>query len=139
MFQVPAPHWALGLSAPFLLLAACLSPSEPPDLEDFPLGNYAVTFTEDEDVTPEIVGTWEVVWRINGEYLIGFDRDPFIVGEFSVDGTRVTLADRDGSGRCPDSGTYEWSFEDPELRLTLVADACEGRIEVLTAKPWVAQ
>ena len=139
MFQLPAPCWALGLSAPFLLLAACLSPSEPPDLEDFPTGNYTVTFAEDDDVTPEIVGTWEIVWSIDGEYLIGFDGDPFIVGEFSVDGTKVTLADRDGSGRCADSGTYEWSFEDPELSFTLGSDDCESRVEVLTTKPWVAQ
>ncbi len=139
MLQIPVPRWTLGLPALFFVLTACLSPSEPPDLQDFPTGTYAVTFAEDDEVTPEIVGTWEVVWRIDGDFLIGFDGDPFILGDFSVDGTRVTLTDQDGPGRCPDSGTYEWSFQDPELSFTLVSDDCEGRVEVLTTKPWTRQ
>ena len=139
MFQVPAPRWALGLSVPLVLLAACLSPSEPPDLEDFPTGNYTVTFAEEEDVTPAIVGDWSIVWRMDGDFIIGFESDAFVRGAFSVNGSQVTLTDRDGPGRCPEPGTYEWAFEDSELSLTLVSDDCSGRVEVLTTKPWTRQ
>jgi len=139
MLQIPVPRWTLGLPALFFVLTACLSPSEPPDLGEFPTGNYTVTFTEADDVTPEIVGTWSVVWRIDGDFIIGFEGDALVQGEFSVDGNQVTLTDRDGPGRCPDSGTYEWAFQDPELTLSLVSDSCESRSEVLTTKPWTLQ
>lgn len=115
------------------------SPTEPVDLGDFPTGTYGVTLDESEVSVPTIAGAWQTEWTEQGELEVRFEGDVFVSGVFDVDGGELAIQDLAGGGACPGLGVYEWSFDGAELSLAEASDACSGRIEVLTLKPWVRE
>lgn len=140
--RLPCP---VGFSGPLLLtvvlatvVTACGDddPIAPPDLGQFPLGTFEVTLEEGDVSNPAIAGDWTITWVQDASYVVTFDGSTFIEGMFEVTGNQVTLTDISGPGQCPGPGTYEWAFDDPDLDLVEVSDACAGRDEVLTRKTW---
>jgi hypothetical protein len=62
-------------------------------------------------------------------------------GKLAVTATALTIADEGGRSSClivtRQSGRYEWSVRDNELRLTLVSDPCIYWRAVVTKRTWV--
>jgi hypothetical protein len=167
MFRVRmVPVMAMAMLLP---LTACTDEPEPlapeqatrsTDLTDatasvnaasrFPNATFTMTLVA-EDIPPFIppeyadllIGDWEIdfiaprysVARLNGE----------VVAEGPWVGTPTRLVTRDvaGSLACVgpgfEQGVYGWSLDNGELTLTVVQDRCDGRVFVLTAKPWTMQ
>jgi hypothetical protein len=109
-------------------------------------GQYATTLTEEE--FPEFVpaatraalaGSWWLYVEEDGRYTI-YDKTGREVVEGvwrrGEKGDMVTLTDERGPLACwepgQESGTYRWARRGDALRFTVVADACLGRMLVLT-------
>jgi hypothetical protein len=111
-----------------------------------PTGTYRTVITEADlppDYPPEFIllttGQWEVEFSE--------DRRVFVVKEGAVvvercytsNPVRLVMTDLYGPFACLDSGwatgVYDWAFANNELTLTVVQDACIGRLIVLVTHP----
>ena len=132
---------ALLLIVTLVSIEAEASPIQPPP------GTYTTTITE-ADIPPEfppefipiLVGQWESEFTEAGSIITSKDGEVVVVGRYTSTPVRVVLTDLLGPLACNinpgwATGVYGWMFDNNELTLTVVHDACEGRPVVLTAHP----
>jgi hypothetical protein len=107
------------------LLPQDIPPFIPSELADLLIGDWEIDFTDPR----------HSVARVNGEVAA---EGPWIA-------TPARLITRDVSGDLAcvgpgyEQGVYGWSLDNGELTLTAVQDRCDGRVFILTAKPWTMQ
>jgi hypothetical protein len=117
------------------------------------VGEYAVGISR-EDLPTDVagiysyVGRWRIAFNPDGSYEAErTDVGVMVTGQYSVDGTRVTITDEAGLLSCSNpaattipigdiaTGVYEWTKIGSELRLTVQEDECEGRVQLLSTHP----
>jgi hypothetical protein len=107
------------------ITAADLPPDTPPDLIPVIPGDYEIEFTEDR------------------RYIVVQDGEFIVLGRFTSNPTRIVMTDLEGPAACDEpgwaTGVYQWTFENNELTLAVVQDACAGRAIGLTVRPWQKQ
>jgi hypothetical protein len=95
---------------------------------DFPAGTYAAS-----GITLTFDG--------NGHFR-GSQKDAVVVeGVYNVKGDQLEFADKSGPWACPaeQTGTYGWKPKGDTLTFSKVADACDERVQSLTARSWKKQ
>jgi hypothetical protein len=61
-----------------------------------------------------------------------------VKGTYVVEKDQITFTDQEGEFACPGQpGKYKWAFDGKSLSFTKVEDNCDGRVQGLTAQPWV--
>jgi hypothetical protein len=135
-----------------LLLAVVLVPRSamagPP--AQFPTGTYITTITEADlppglppDVIAVLSGQWQMEFTQAGNHIVTKEGDLAVLGRYTANPARLVFTDLEGPIACSytgaATGVYQWAFENNELTLTAVHDACGGRHIVLTAHPWQKQ
>ena len=58
---------------------------------------------------------------------LGMDDVIDIKGEYTVDGDKITMQDKEGEMMCADKGVYTFTVEGDAMKLERVEDACAGR------------
>jgi hypothetical protein len=86
-------------------------------------------------------GRWELTFAKGNMYHILKDGRLVVEGRLTSAEEQLTLTDEKGMLACiqppgMETGTYEWSYQQPELTFTSVEDKCAGRRAVLTLHPW---
>jgi len=81
-------------------------------------------------------GTWTVKLK-NGVYHVADNGHPIVHGKYTIKGSKISLKDTGGTGRCPGTGTYKFKVSGTSVTMTKVHDkaACIGRETVLTSGP----
>lgn len=99
-------------------------------------GTYAVTFAAtDAGVTPDIIGTWEITYTPDGRFSVVHDGKGKYEGDYVTRLDQITFSKEQGVDGCANAGTYRWTpGTNGALFFGRLADACEGRRRVLTAK-----
>jgi hypothetical protein len=80
-------------------------------------------------------GTWTFKAN-NGTYHVADNGQPIVHGNYTIKGSKISLKDAGGTGKCPGTGVYRFKVSGKSLKFTLVSDkaaACIGRRTVLTA------
>ena len=141
----PAPQFALAAVTSlllFVLVGGTVGPSTPR------LGTYTMSIAA-EDILPNVPvevrgnfdGRWELTFTTGNMYHISKDGRLVVEGRLTSAKKQLTLTDEKGVLACTqqpgiETGTYKWSYRQPELTFTAVEDKCEGRRAVLTLHPW---
>lgn len=72
-----------------------------------------------------------MVFKEDGTFKIGDDKDLFVEGRFEVKANEITLTDTGGQYACKgegeQAGTYRWESNGEGLVFHLVKDSCEAR------------
>jgi hypothetical protein len=81
-------------------------------------------------------GTWTVKLK-NGAYHVADNGHPVVHGKYTIKGSKISLKDTGGTGRCPGTGVYKFKVSGKSVTMTKVHDAaaCIGRKTVLTSGP----
>lgn len=81
----------------------------------------------------DAAGAFHVDFLEDGHYVVFSEAQGVrVIGHYELADGEITLDDRTGGGSCPDMiGRYGVEATDEALTLTLVEDACEGRIAAI--------
>jgi hypothetical protein len=81
-------------------------------------------------------GTWTLKLK-NGAYHVADNGHPIVHGAYTVKGSKISLKDTGGTGKCPGTGVYKFKVSGKSVTFTKVHDAaaCIGRKTVLTSGP----
>jgi hypothetical protein len=81
-------------------------------------------------------GTWTVKLK-NGAYHVADNGHPIVHGKYTIKGSKISLKDTGGEGKCPGTGVYKFKVSGTSVTLTKVHDAaaCAARTAVLTSGP----
>jgi hypothetical protein len=81
-------------------------------------------------------GTWTVKLK-NGAYHVADNGHPIVHGKYTIKGSKISLKDSGGEGKCPGTGVYKFKVSGKSVTFTKVHDAkaCIGRTTVLTSGP----
>jgi hypothetical protein len=100
-------------------------PASPPGIS---AGYYRLTLNEDGS------------YKIDFSPLEAQDGIVGVNGTYSMDGDQIVFTDIEGFAACPPeegvSGTYRWTLSSHGLILTPMEDTCEGRVYVLSTRPF---
>ena len=130
-----------------LLLAAVLVPiSAKAGPVQFPTGTYINTLTEADlppGLPPEFIevltGQWQIEFTEARTVIVTKEGEVVVLSRYTGNPARYVTTDLEGPLACLDPGTatgvYQWAFDNDELTLTVVHDACGGRAIALTAHP----
>ena len=79
-------------------------------------------------------GTWTVKLK-NGAYHVADNGHPIVHGKYTIKGSKISLKDTGGTGKCPGTGVYKFKVSGKSVTMTKVHDAsaCIGRETVLTS------
>jgi hypothetical protein len=92
---------------------------------------------------PVLVGTWGIEFTDGGVSVTQKDGATVVTGNYVSNPSRLILQDEAGPLACVEPGTgtgvYGWSFQNEQLKLNEIHDACAGRSVVLTARVWQKQ
>ncbi len=99
-----------------------------------------------QEDSPEIAGAYAagpfVVTLMNdGHFAVVLSENNVAValGKYTAADGTLTLEDYAGDQSCNDTkAEYSYEVQEGDLALTLVDDACEGRVEAATSGPWTA-
>ena len=83
-----------------------------------------------------------------GEYTLSFSADGVhtvstgdkvvVKGNYTVNANEISIVDKEGDFACiGQTGKYTWKLDGKNLSFTKVSDDCDGRVQGLTAQPWV--
>jgi hypothetical protein len=63
--------------------------------------------------------------------------DPIVHGKYTIKGSKISLRDTGGTGKCPGTGVYKFKVSGKSVTMTKLHDAsaCIGRETVLTSAP----
>jgi hypothetical protein len=81
-------------------------------------------------------GTWTVKLK-NGAYHVADNGHPIVHGKYTIKGSKISLKDTGGAGKCPGTGVYKFKVSGKSVTMTKFHDAsaCIGRETVLTSAP----
>ncbi len=99
-------------------------------------GSTLTTTVTPEEAMPDsgAHGNWEIMLADDGTFAVRHDGTADVEGTYMIDGDRVTFTDTSGEFMCdPVTGVYRWSISGDQVTMSVVDDACDGRITVLTA------
>jgi len=104
----------------------------PVTAQSFPRGTFKTTGPMGP-ITVTIDDSNHVTLSMNGQAMVH--------GTATVTGGEVALSDVSGNMACPATqvGHYKWALQANTLTFTLIADACEGRAQGITAAPWTRE
>jgi hypothetical protein len=110
----------------------------------FPMGTYTTTIAEADipanapaDMRSQIVGAWTLTFGSNGHAMVTYNGRQVVDAPFQVSGNELVLTDDSGDYACHSTAHYTWHAMGNELHLATAADACDGRMVVLTRHPLV--
>jgi hypothetical protein len=98
-------------------------------------GTYQTTVTSTA-LGGALNGRWTVKLK-NGVYRVADDGHAIVHGKYTVKGSKISLKDTGGEGKCPGTGVYKFKVSGTSITFTKVHDkaACAGRETVLTSGP----
>jgi hypothetical protein len=81
-------------------------------------------------------GTWTVKLK-NGAYHVADNGHPIVHGKYTIKGSKISLKDSGGEGKCPGTGVYKFHVSGKSVTFKKVHDAaaCIGRTTILTSGP----
>jgi hypothetical protein len=88
----------------------------------------------------QLNGTWLLSFAPSGVYAIVKEpktKQLLSGGSSSIKGKTITFVNKKGPLACPGAsakGTYSWHLSGKRLKLTKIADLCDGRPPVLTSE-----
>jgi hypothetical protein len=99
-------------------------------------GTYKTTVSGSTALGGALNGTWTVKLK-NGVYHVADDGHAIVHGKYTVKGSKISLKDTGGEGKCPGTGVYKFKVSGKSVTFTKVHDvaACIGRETVLTSGP----
>ena len=95
-------------------------------------GTYKRTVTS-TTLGGQLNGTWTVNFK-NGTYKVADGGHPIVHGNYTIKGSKISLKDTGGEGKCPGTGVYKFKVSGTSLTFKKVSDpaaACIGRRTVL--------
>ncbi len=81
----------------------------------------------------QLNGKWTVNFK-NGTYKVADGGHAVVHGNYTIKGSKISLKDTGGEGKCPGTGVYKFKVSGASLTFTKVSDpsaACIGRRTVL--------
>lgn len=120
-----------------LALIATGCSSEP---KAFPVGTYAVTFTEADNIrigTDLMTGTSSITFTDTGDFTLSAPK-VVINGQYTVIGDQVKFEESNPSFPCASepSYIYQWKLEDDQLTFSAIEDNCFLRTLAMTIHPY---
>ena len=99
-------------------------------------GTYKTTVSGSTVLGGALNGTWTVKLK-NGAYHVADNGHPIVHGKYTIKGSKISLKDTGGAGKCPGTGVYKFKVSGKSVTMTTVHDAsaCIGREIVLTSGP----
>jgi hypothetical protein len=99
-------------------------------------GTYKTTVSNSTALGGALNGTWPVKLK-NGVYHVADSGHPIVHGTYTIKGSKISLKDTGGEGKCPGTGVYKFKVSGTSVTMTKVHDAaaCIGRTTVLTSGP----
>ena len=67
-------------------------------------------------------GTWTVKLK-NGAYHVADNGHPIVHGKYTIKGSKISLKDTGGEGKCPGTGVYKFKVSGKSVTFTKVHDA----------------
>ena len=97
-------------------------------------GKYKTVIKNDSALNGLLNGTWVIKFS-NGKYAVTDNGHATVNGKFTTSGSKISLKDTGGPGKCPGTGKYKFKKTGSKLTFTKISDpapACAGRAGVLT-------
>jgi len=114
-----------------LVIAGCGASAAPAaSVGSPPLGTYA-SGTQSRPVTLTLLDGGQYKQSVESYH---------ITGTWAARQGQLSFTETGGSGACGNAiGTYTWTYDGTDLRLTLVEDGCDARSTDFAFGPWVKQ
>ena len=83
-------------------------------------------------------GAFTITFATDGVHTVSTEGKVVVKGTYTVEKDQLTFTDKEGDFACVGQvGKYKWAYDGKSLSFTKVQDECEGRVQGLTAQPWV--